>query len=127
MDFFREFCTAAPMGGGMCMDKEQPNIDGAAGCGYRVKPGFVLREIGGEYLAIPVSVEDEPESRVAVLNCVGKFLWEQLQGPRTIAQLVRAVTDAYEVCAEEAGADIREFIDQLQENHLLIMNLEVEE
>ena len=111
----------------MCMDKEQPNIDGAADCGYRVKPGFVLREIGGEYLAIPVSVEDEPESRVAVLNCVGKFLWEQLQSPRTIAQLVQAVTDAYEVPAEEAGADIREWIDQLQENHLLLTNLEVEE
>lgn len=106
------------------MNREQPNTDEIPGSFCRVKPGFVLREIGGEYLAIPVSMQDEPESRIAVLNSVGKFLWEQLQCPRTIAQLVQAVTDAYEVSEEEASADIREFIDQLRENHLLLTNLE---
>lgn len=91
----------------------------AAPVKYCVKSGYVLREMEGEYLAIPVSLQDETESRIAVLSPVAKFLWEQLQQEKTIAELVEAVTDTYEVSEEEAEKDIQEFIERLQENKLI--------
>lgn len=112
------------------MENEKPdfgspaNPEAVGAALYRIKPGYVLREISGEFLAIPVSLQDELDSRVAVMNPVGKFLWEQLQQERTVAELIRAVTDSYEVSADEAGRDIVEFMDQLRINQLLLTNLE---
>ena len=87
---------------------------------YQIKPGFVVREIAGEYLAVPVALQDEAESRIAVLNSWGKFLWEQLQHEQTVAGLVQAMTEDYDVAAAEAERDILEFLDQLKENQLLL-------
>ena len=87
---------------------------------YQIKPGYVVREIAGEYLAVPVALQDEAESRIAVLNSWGKFLWEQLQQGQTVVGLVHAMTDCYEVSATEAERDILEFLDQLKQNKLLL-------
>lgn len=86
---------------------------------YQVKSGYILREIAGEYLAIPVELAGDDELHMAVLNEQGKFLWEQLLQPKTLPQLTCAMTDCYEVSEEEARADIMEFINHLSENQLL--------
>ena len=85
---------------------------------YKAKSGYVLREIMGDYLLIPVSMDSGAMSQVATLNDGGKFLWEQLQQERTIAELVAAMTQVYEVSEEEAHADILEFVNKLQANLL---------
>lgn len=87
---------------------------------YRVKSGFMLREIAGEYLAIPVELASTDESCMAVLNEQGKFLWEQLMETKTLSQLIAAMTECYEVSEEEARADIIEFVNLLSDNQLLM-------
>lgn len=85
----------------------------------RAKSGYVLRDIAGEYLLIPVALEDGSESQMAVLNEVGKSLWELLQADQTVDTMAQAITDAYEVTREEAEADICEFLDHLMKHELL--------
>lgn len=92
---------------------------------YRVKNGFILREIAGEYLAIPVELASEDESCMAVLNEQGKFLWEQLNEPKSLSQLTAAMTECYEVSEEEARADIIEFVNLLSKNQLLMKMEEI--
>lgn len=107
------------------MDQKNPAIglpsdpQGNESKRYRVKNGFLLREIAGEYLAIPVELAREDESCMAVLNEQGKFLWEQLKEPKTLSQLTAAMTECYEVSEEEARADITEFLTNLKERKLL--------
>lgn len=86
----------------------------------RARSGYVLRDIAGEYLLIPVELENGSESQMAILNEVGKFLWELLQEDQTVETMAQAITDAYEVTAEEARNDICEFIDHLMQHQLLI-------
>lgn len=81
--------------------------------------GYVLREIAGEYLLIPVELADGSQSQMAVLNEVGSFLWEKLQEEQTVDTMVHALTGEYEVSREEAEADICEFLDHLERNQLL--------
>lgn len=87
---------------------------------YRLKPGYVLRELGGEYLAIPVDLEGEPDTRVAMLNPVAKLLWEQLDSEKTVAELVSAVMEEFEVEEEEAKQDVLEFLGRLEEHRFLV-------
>lgn len=86
---------------------------------YQVKEGYVLRSFADEFLVIPVSLADEPETRMAILSSVGGFLWSQLQKKCTLDDLVLAVTHEFDVTAEEALPDIEEFLQKLQEQEFL--------
>ena len=85
----------------------------------RARSGYVLRDIAGEYLLIPVELEDGSQSQMAVLNEVGKHLWELLQEAQTVDTMAHAITEAYEVGREEAEQDICEFLDHLEKHQLL--------
>ena len=87
---------------------------------YRVKSGYVIREIAGEYLVIPVALQDEPESKVIILNSSGKLLWEALEQQKTIEDLIEVLDANFEVSKEEARGDIEDFITHLEEHRLLV-------
>lgn len=80
---------------------------------YHIKPGYVLREIAGEFMAIPVSAENA--SDIVVLNPVSAILWEELQKKKTIKELTDIVCRKFDISADEASADIKEFLDSLIE------------
>ena len=84
------------------------------------RSGYVLREIAGEYLLIPVELEDGSQSQMAVLNELGKVLWELLQEAQTVDTMANAITEEYEVSREKAEADICEFLDHLSQYQLLV-------
>ena len=86
---------------------------------YKARSGYVVREIAGEYLLIPVKMQEGEGSQIAVLNDTGKFLWEQLVVERTEEELIKTVTEEYRVTEEEAQVDIREFLQKLKKSNLL--------
>lgn len=93
----------------------------------RARSGYVLRDIAGEFLLIPVELENGSESQMAILNEVGKFLWELLQEEQTVDTMASAITESYEVTTEEAERDICEFLDHLMQHQLLIKTEEKNE
>ncbi len=78
---------------------------------YRLKPGYVLREIAGEHLAIPVTAENS--SDIVVLNPVSAILWNELETEKTIDELADKICSSFDISREEATADIKEFIESL--------------
>ena len=88
---------------------------------YQIKKGYSLQEIAGEYLAVPISLMEEAQEKVAVLNSCGKVLWELLQKGRSVEDLVQSMTDMYDVSKEEAHNDVMDFIKQLEFNQLLLV------
>ena len=86
---------------------------------YKARSGYVVREIAGEYLLIPVKMQEGAGSQVAVLNDTGKFLWEQLTVECTEEELTKAVIEEYQVTKEEAQTDIQEFLQKLKKSNLL--------
>ncbi len=57
--------------------------------------------------------------RVVVVNGVGLFLVEQLQQPRTRAELSRAITATFDVGATEAETDLASYLDDLAAEDML--------
>ena len=80
---------------------------------------FVVRQVVETIVAVPVGETALRLNGMILLNEVSKTIWEQLEQGAELSQLLRAVTDAFEVSAEEAQADILEFCDKLRKMQLL--------
>ena len=80
---------------------------------------FVVRQIMDNTVAIPVGQTALQLNGMIMLNDVSKVIWEQLEQGTTLEGVVAAVTDAFQVSADEAEADIVEFCDKLRKLQLL--------
>ena len=85
---------------------------------FKIKSGYVLREIEGEFLAIPFAPKLN-SANIIILNPVSGLLWEKLQSECTLSQLVEAVIGNFKIDAETAQGDIEEFLHVLKENNML--------
>jgi hypothetical protein len=84
---------------------------------FSVKQGFIVREIAGEFLAVPVDFSCG--ANIVVLNPVSKFLWEELKEEKSFDELIKAILSNYTVTESEAKEDLKEFLMQMLESDLL--------
>lgn len=84
-----------------------------------IKGEFVLRQVAGETILIPVNNTALSMNGMAVLNEVGAFLWERLPQAENADALVSAILAEYDVDEETARADVNEFLNQLKAYHIL--------
>ena len=85
----------------------------------RIVPGFVVRQIAGETIAIPAGPAARQLSGLLALNGSGKLLFDLLQSEQTEQSLVQALLDHYEIDAATAQADVTEFLLTLRSNGVL--------
>ena len=83
---------------------------------YSVKQGYVLREIAGEYLAVP----SQNGGEIVILNHVSRVLWEELQEPKTLDELTAKITEMFDVEKDEARSDISKFLENLKNSGLAV-------
>ena len=86
----------------------------------RVVPGFVVRQIAGETIAIPAGPAARELSGLLALNGSGQFLFDLLQSEQTEETLVQAMLDAYEIDEATARADVAEFVEILRSSGVLV-------
>ena len=68
----------------------------------KIKEGFVLEEVGGEYLAVAVGSRAGDFNGMVRLNGTGAFLWKLLEEKNlTRDELVKEVVGAYEGVTEK--------------------------
>ena len=70
--------------------------------------GVVARTIAGETILVPVRRRAQ-EMGLFTLNGVGTFVWEALDGRRSLREIAGAVASAFEVDAGRALADVAAF------------------
>lgn len=85
----------------------------------KIDDNFVLREIAGEYIIIPVGATTLKFNGLITVNEIGVLLWNMLQKEVTIEDLVQGVLAEYDVQEEVAREDIKEFLDKLVEGEIL--------
>lgn len=85
----------------------------------RVVPGFVVRQIAGETIAIPAGPAARQLSGLLALGGSGQFLFELLQTDQTEDSLVQAVLNTYEIDEVTARADVAEFLQILRDSGVL--------
>ena len=85
----------------------------------KVDKEFVLREIAGDYVIIPIGRTVLSFNGLITVNEIGAFLWNLLLEDVTKEDLVAKVLDEYEVDEETAREDIQEFLDTLVSGGIL--------
>ena len=86
----------------------------------KIKEGFVLRNICGEYVVVAVGRQTLDFKGLIKLKETGAFLWERLQAESTTEELLTAMQAEYEVDAATASADIEAFVTALRNAELLV-------
>lgn len=85
----------------------------------QIKKGFAKREIAGSYIVVPVGSKSNEFNGMITLNESGSFFWDCFNKNVTIDDVVKMVTDEYDVDAETAKKDITNFVKMLKDNDLI--------
>lgn len=86
---------------------------------YCIKGAYTLRQIAGEYLAIPIGNEAGDDANIIILNPVSQVIWGKLETGATFDEILDDVMKEFNVEKEEASADIKDFLNGLEQANLL--------
>jgi len=77
---------------------------------YVRSQSVVARRVAGETLIVPVRGKVGDLASIYSFNQTGSLIWQSMESPRCLAQLVYAVEQEYEVAHERAEQDVKEFL-----------------
>ena len=80
----------------------------------RRKQGFIVDEIAGENVAVPVGEMSKSCHGMIKLNGTALFIWEQLENDVTEEQITDAIVAAYDVDRSLAAADVARIVGVLK-------------
>lgn len=86
---------------------------------YRANPDFLLREVAGEAVLIPVGEAGVFENSVISLNDTCSFLWKLFQEPRTEEEVIAEAKTEYSDPDGEMEQGIKSFIEEYVKYGLL--------
>lgn len=86
---------------------------------FRQASNVVTRNIGGEVFLVPVKGRLADLQRLFVLNHLGEYIWQQLDGTRTQQEIMAAILVRFEVDEKHAAEDLEEFLGRLKEVELV--------
>ena len=70
----------------------------------------MTRNVAGETLLVPISGELADLEQIFVLNDVGSFLWQKLDGAQTLEDILNKLCEEYDVSPETAKTDLNELL-----------------
>lgn len=85
----------------------------------KVKDGFLLRQIAGQTVVLPVG-EELDLNMMITLNDTGAFLWEKLQSETDEQALTAALLAEYDVDEATAKKSVADFVGKLNGHGFLI-------
>jgi hypothetical protein len=85
----------------------------------KIKSDFILKQIAGSYVVVPVRRRAVDFSGIVKMSESGAFLWKILAEGADRDMLIAALLGEYEVDEATAAADVDRFITKLKEADLL--------
>lgn len=87
----------------------------------KVKKGFEMQNVCGEYIIVPVGVENVDYSKIISMNPTAAYLWEKVATTEefTTDNLVQYLLDEYEVEEGVAREDCELIVERWKEIGLI--------
>jgi hypothetical protein len=86
---------------------------------YRKGKDLVTRCVAGETIIVPVRSSVGDLNSIYTLNEVSTTIWDLIDGETSIFQIIEAVSDEYDVPAEDAERDTLHFLNSLAQAGLI--------
>lgn len=80
----------------------------------KIKDGFILRNVAGNNVVVPIGQATIDFNGMISLNDTGAFIFEQMLNEITRDELVRAVINEYGIDGELAQKDVDAFIEKIK-------------
>jgi methyltransferase-like protein len=80
----------------------------------------VTRKTGNEYVLVPITNNIADMNSVYTLNETGAFIWEKIDGKRSVEDIIDALADEYDIDQQTAESDVFSFIENMRK--YLIVN-----
>lgn len=85
---------------------------------------FILREIAGEHVLVPTGEASQEFNGMISMTDTAKFIWEHLECVNSLDEMVKALTDAYEVDESTARRDVIGFLNALLQHGMIAFSKE---
>ena len=85
----------------------------------KIKEGFMLKEICGEYLVVTVGTQSSDFKNIIKLNETGVLLWNILENDVTEQDLIDAILKEYSAEEPVVAQDVTAFCQKLSEAGIL--------
>jgi len=79
----------------------------------------VSRVVAGETLIVPVRGKVGDLASIYSFNATGSLIWQLLDSPRSLSDLIDAVERTYQVEPEQAQQDVTQFLNDMRSAGLL--------
>lgn len=97
----------------MCMIMNENTVKQEA-TDMKIKEGFILREIVGEYMVMPTGDNIGQYNGTIVLNAISALVWKLLENPVSREDLLTAILNEYDVEEAVAAKDLDELLEKLK-------------
>ena len=84
----------------------------------KIKSDFILREVAGTHVVVPVGKRADEFNGMVNLNETGAFFWKLAEKECTREDIINAGLDAYNVDKNILERDVDKFIQTLTDNSL---------
>ena len=84
-----------------------------------IKDNVVVTYVGDDSVINP-SFEDEIEPYVITLNNTGTFILKEIDGERTMGEIVSKVVEYYDIAEDIIKKDLYELINDLEEGNIIV-------
>lgn len=85
----------------------------------KIKGEYVLREIAGDYILIPIGETALEMNGMITMNEVGVTIWKAIERGADEEEILQELVNTFEVEEAEARNDMQEYITKLKENGLV--------
>ena len=85
----------------------------------KINKDFILREIAGEYILVPIGDTPLSFNGLITVNEVGAFIWNNIEKSESEDDLLKLILDEYEVEEEIAKEDLYSFLGKLREAEIM--------
>jgi hypothetical protein len=83
-------------------------------------PSIVTRKTGNEYVLVPITNNIADMNSVYTLNETGAFIWELIDGKRSVEEIITALTTEYDIDKKNAETDVFSFTENMSK-YLIIL------
>lgn len=81
----------------------------------QIKKEFVKRNIAGDVILVPIGSATAEIKGLITLNEAAELIWDALPEANSVADLVKAITDVYDVDDATAEQDVSALLEKLRE------------
>lgn len=81
----------------------------------KINNEYVVKKIAGDYVLIHQSVSEVDFSKIITLNEIGLIIYDSIKDNITKDEIVKRITDEYDVDVKTATSDVNDFIKKLVE------------